>query len=67
MNFFSTFVIHGFYLDNALIFALLSVPISLILPYMLLTNRLKQILNGSGTAVAAGTAKPTAGETALPV
>ena len=65
-GFFSTFV-NDFYLDNALIFALLSVPISLILPYMLLTNRLKQILNGSGTAVAAGTAKPTAGETALPV
>ena len=62
-GFFSTFV-NGFYLDNALIFALLSVPISLILPYMLLTNHLKQILNGSGTAVAA---KPTAGETALPV
>ena len=69
-NFFFTFVatfVHDFYLDNALIFTLLSVPISLILPYMLLTNRLKQILNGSGTAVAAGAAKPTAGETALPV
>ena len=62
-GFFSTFV-NGFYLDNAIIFALLSIPISLILPYMLLTNRLKQILNGSGTT---GAAKPTAGETALPV
>ena len=61
-GFFSTFV-NDFYLDNAIIFALLSVPISLILPYLILTNRLKQILNGSGTAVAAGAAKPTAGET----
>ena len=65
-DFFSTFV-GDFYLGNALIFALLSVPISLIFPYMLLTNRLKRILNGSGTAVVAGAAKPTVGETALPV
>ena len=61
-DFFSIFG-GDFYPDNALIFALLSVPVSLILPYTLLTNRLKQILNGSGTAVAAGAAKPTAGET----
>ena len=69
-NFFFTFVDTfggDFYLDNALIFALLSVPISLILPYLILTNRLKQILNRSGTAVVVGAAKPTAGETALPV
>ena len=66
-DFFFTFVDTfggDFYIDNSSIFALLSVPISLILPYMLLTNRLKQILNGSGTA---GAAKPTVGETALPV